>query len=135
MEGMPASEIPFTVPYLGGNTLLDIALDGDYSSLNSFIPIFILNVEPGIIGLEEVSPLANVVVYPNPATSEVSFEFTSANENTQIQIFDLLGNRVFNNTFSNELVRVNTSNFTNGVYIYKLGSANNSSVGRLIVNK
>jgi hypothetical protein len=135
MEGTPASEIPFTVPYLGGNTILDIALDGDYSSLNSFIPIFILNVEPGIIGLEEVSPLADVVVYPNPATTEVSFEFTSANEDTQIQIFDLLGNRVFNNTFSNELVTVNTSNFTNGVYIYKLGTANNSSVGRLIVNK
>ena len=75
------------------------------------------------------------MVYPNPATTEVSFEFTSANEDTQIQIFDLLGNRVFNNTFSNELVTVNTSNFTNGVYIYKLGTANNSSVGRLIVNK
>jgi hypothetical protein len=128
-------DLEFEIPYTGGNELLDIALGTDYSVINAVVPTFLINVEPGIIGLEEVSPLANVVVYPNPATSEVSFEFTSANENTQIQIFDLLGNRVFNNTFSNELVRVNTSNFTNGVYIYKLGSANNSSVGRLIVNK
>jgi hypothetical protein len=127
-------EVAFTIPYTGGNVLLDLALGGDNSALNSFIPSFILNVEPNI-GLEEVSPLADVVVYPNPASTDVTFEFTSTNEDVQVQIFDLLGNRVFDNTYSTKLVTLNTSNFTNGVYIYKLATANNSSVGRLVVNK
>jgi len=131
--GLPM-DISFPIPYDGSNPLLNIALGDDYSAINSFMPTFMLNVTPEI-GVEELTALTNVAVYPNPATTEVSFEFTSANEDTQIQIFDLLGNRVFNNTFSNELVTVNTSNYTNGVYIYKLGTANNSSVGRLIVNK
>tara|TARA_B110000908_G_scaffold162626_1_gene208304 strand:+ start:68 stop:880 length:813 start_codon:yes stop_codon:yes gene_type:complete len=133
--GLPM-DITFPIPYDGSNNILNLALGDDYSAINSIMPAFILNVTPEIeIGIEELPTLADVVVYPNPATTEVTFEFTACNEATQIQIFDLLGNRVFNNTFSNELVKVNTSNFTNGVYIYKLGTANNSSVGRLIVNK
>ena len=131
--GLPI-DITFPIPYDGSNAMLNIALGDDYSAINSFMPTFMLNVTQEI-GIEEVVELANVVVYPNPASTEVTFEFTSANQDTQIQIFDLLGNRVFDNTFSNELVTVNTSNFTNGVYIYKLGTENNSSVGRLIVNK
>jgi len=136
IEIMPGfvTDIPFTIPYLGGNAMLDLALGGDYSALNSFIPTFILNVET-FVGVEELTTLADVVAYPNPATTEVTFEFTSTNEATQIQIFDLLGNRVFDNSFSNESVTINTSNYTNGVYIYKLSTTNNSSVGRLIVNK
>lgn len=127
-------EIPFTVPYSGGNVFLDFALGGDYSALNSFIPSFILNVESNV-GVEELANLSDVVVYPNPATTEVTFEFTSANENTNVQIFDLLGNLVYNSTYSKDIVNVNTSNFTNGVYIYKLTSDKNSAVGRLVINK
>jgi len=136
IEIMPgfATEIPFTIPYLGGNAMLDMALGGDNSALNSFIPTFILNVESNV-GVEELANLSDVVAYPNPATTEVTFEFTSANENTQVQIFDLLGNVVFNNTYSKGIVNVNTSNFTNGVYIYKLASDKNSAVGRLVINK
>ena len=128
-------EIAFTVPYTtGDNALLDLALAGDNSALNSFIPTFILNVESNV-GVEELANLSDVVVYPNPATTEVTFEFTSANENTNVQIFDLLGNLVYNNTYSKNIVNVNTSNFTNGVYIYKLTSDKNSAVGRLVINK
>ena len=131
--GLPI-DITFPIPYDGSNPLLNLALGDDYTAINSFMPIFMLNVTPEI-GVKELTSVANILVYPNPATTEVTFEFTSANQDTQIQIFDLLGNRVFDNTYSNELVTVNTSSFTNGVYIYKLGTEDNSSVGRLIVNK
>ena len=133
--GLPI-DITFPIPYDGSNALLNLALGDDYSAINSFMPTFIMNVTPEIeIGIEELATLADVVAYPNPATTEVTFEFTSTNEATQIQIFDLLGNRVYDNSFSNESVTINTSNYTNGVYIYKLSTTNNSSVGRLIVNK
>ena len=127
-------EFDIPVPYNGENVLLNGFLGEDYSAINSLLPGFILNVNEEI-GIEEFSPLADVLVYPNPATTEVYFEYTSANEDTQVQIFDLLGNIVFNNSFSKENVTVNTSNFTNGVYIYKLSTLSNSAVGRLIVNK
>tara|TARA_B100000780_G_scaffold260923_1_gene212999 strand:+ start:1949 stop:2740 length:792 start_codon:yes stop_codon:yes gene_type:complete len=128
-------EVAFTVPYTtGDNALLDLALAGDNSALNSFIPTFILNVESNV-GVEELANLSDVVVYPNPATTDVTFELTSVNENTNVQIFDLLGNLVYKSTYSKDILMVNTSNFTNGVYIYKLSSDKNSVVGRLVINK
>ena len=135
IEIMPgfATEIAFTVPYLEGNPTIDLLVT-DVSVLNDFIPTFILNVESNV-GVEELANLSDVVVYPNPATTEVTFELTSVNENTNVQIFDLLGNLVYKSTYSKDILMVNTSNFTNGVYIYKLSSDKNSAVGRLVINK
>ena len=98
------------------------------------MPSFLLNVTP-YVGVEEIAALADVSVYPNPATTDITFEFASSNEDIQVQIFDLLGNMVYNSSYNREAVTVNTSNFTNGVYIYKLATVNESSTGRLIVNK
>jgi hypothetical protein len=128
--------VNFSLPYNGGIDQLDGVLNGDYDALNSFIPTFVLNVEPAIgVGLEEMNSLSDVSVYPNPASSQVSFEFSSANKDCQLQLFDLLGNRVYANSFSQELITINTNRFNNGVYIYKLANSNSSSVGRLVVNK
>tara|TARA_B100001093_G_C26859689_1_gene1029309 strand:- start:2130 stop:6851 length:4722 start_codon:yes stop_codon:yes gene_type:complete len=42
--GIPA-DVGLTIPYTGGNELLNIQLQGDYSVLNDAIPTFYLNVE------------------------------------------------------------------------------------------
>ena len=55
--GIPA-EVELTIPYAGGNILLDLQLQGDYSVLNDAIPTFYLNVE-GIEQLGCTDPLAN----------------------------------------------------------------------------
>ena len=44
--GVPL-DINLTIPYTGGNVLLDAQLQGDYSVLNDAIPTFYLNVEGG----------------------------------------------------------------------------------------
>jgi len=132
------ASFPFSLslPYTGDNFILNSFIGTDYDALNSFIPTFVLNVEPAIgVGLEEMNSLSDVSVYPNPASTQVSFEFSSANKNCQLQLFDLLGNSVYANSFSQELITINTNRFNNGVYIYKLANSNSSSVGRLVVNK
>ena len=131
--GLPM-DVTFPIPYDGSNPILNFALGDDYSAINSFVPSFLLNVTP-YVGVEEIAALADVSVYPNPSTTDITFEFASSNEDVQVQIFDLLGNMVYNSSYNREAVTVNTSNFTNGVYIYKLATVNESSTGRLIVNK
>ena len=42
--GIP-TDINLTLPYSGGNVLLDTQLEGDYSVLNDAIPTFYINVE------------------------------------------------------------------------------------------
>lgn len=134
------SEIAFSLPYSGGNPTLDLALAGDYSPLNSFIPTFILNVVPEV-GIEELNSLTNLVVAPNPAQNEARFTFYNNNSDVvTLQVFDLLGNlissvKVEGEQANMQTIKLNTSEFNNGVYLYKLTSLNDKQVGRLIVNK
>lgn len=140
LPGMPSTEIPFSLPYNGGDALLDGLLMGDYSPLNSFIPTFILNITPEV-GIEELASLSDLVVAPNPAQNEAKFTFYNQDsEVVTLQVFDLLGNlissvKVEGEQATRQTINLNTSEFNNGVYLYKLTSLNDKQVGRLVVNK
>ena len=43
--GIP-SDLTFPIPYNGENPILNMVVGTDYSALNSFVPTFVLNVEP-----------------------------------------------------------------------------------------
>ena len=64
--GIPV-DVELTIPYTGGNVLLDLQLQGDYSVLNDAIPTFYLNVEGGE-QLGCTDPLANN--YDDTATED-----------------------------------------------------------------
>ena len=148
VDGATLGHITFPIPYDGSNTILNLALDvsgaapGDYSLINNFLPSFILNVNP-IVAIEELNEtsLSNLVVAPNPASTEAHFTFYNRDANdVDLQVFDLLGNLIHTEQIkaaaaSVQTVNLNTSSFNNGVYIYKLTSAGNKLTGRLLVNK
>ena len=49
------TELSFDLPYEGGVMLLDLVFsDGDYSSLNNFIPTFVIEVEAEVDPTEDV---------------------------------------------------------------------------------
>ena len=140
-------DVDFNIPYTGGNVLLDLALNGDYSVLNDVIPTFFINVEPAennpnlSINSKNIENFDRFVVSPNPAAEIVSFSFYNYNANyLSLEIYDLLGNLIYFNQFkgllqSQQTYNVNTSLFNNGVYLYKLSTSNASHSGRLVVNK
>lgn len=140
-------DVDFNIPYTGGNVLLDIALNGDYSVLNDVIPSFFINVEPA-----ENNPNLNIesnhletfdrfVVSPNPAALSASFSFYSSDVSpVLLEVYDLLGDVVFAEQFkglvqSEQILQLNTSLFSNGVYVYKLSTTDAHRSGRLVVNK
>lgn len=66
------SPISFQLPYTGGNMLLDLVYsDGDYTTLNNFIPIFSIEVTDGF-GLVEITGCTNIsaVNYNELATED-----------------------------------------------------------------
>ena len=136
-------DVTFPIPYDGSNQLLNFALGDDYSAINSFVPAFILNVIPSSMSYDELNKtsLSNLVVSPNPASTEARFTFYNSDANDlDLQIFDLLGNLIYTGQIkgvaaSEQTVNLNTSSFNNGVYIYKLTSAVNKLTGRLVVNR
>jgi len=139
--GIPVNVI-FPIPYDGSNAILNSALGEDYSVINSLVPAFILNVVPAL-GIEELNKasLSNLVVAPNPASTEARFTFYNTEaDDLSLQVFDLLGNLIHTEQIRTaaaveQTINLNTSSFNNGVYLYKLISAENKFTGRLIVNK
>ena len=137
--GLPM-DIIFPIPYDGSNVVLNMALGDDYSAINSFVPSFLINVNP-FVEVEEVDVLSNLVVAPNPATTQASFSFYNFDaKELNLQVFDLLGNIVYSENIegllaSEQTITLNTSSFNNGVYVYTLSSNENKLVGRLLINK
>ena len=140
-------DVDFNIPYTGGNVLLDLALDGDYSILNDVIPTFFINVEPAennpnlSIDSRNIENFDRFVVSPNPASESVSFSFYNNDAKyLSLEIYDLLGNLVYADQLkgsvqTEQTYNVNTSLFNNGVYLYKMSTSNASHSGRLVVNK
>ena len=140
-------DVDFNIPYTGGNVLLDLALNGDYSVLNDVIPTFFINVEPAennpnlSIDSKNIENFDRFVVSPNPAAEMASFSFYNFDAKyLSLEIYDLLGNLMYADQFkgsvqSEQTYNVNTSSFNNGVYLYKLSTSNASHSGRLVVNK
>ena len=140
-------DVDFNIPYTGGNMLLDLALDGDYSVLNDVIPTFFINVEPAennpnlSIDSKNIENFDRFVVSPNPAAESVSFSFYNNDAKCfSLEIYDLLGNLMYADQLkgsvqTEQTFNVNTSSFNNGVYFYKMSTSNAAHSGRLVVNK
>ena len=142
-----AMDVEFPIPYTGGNMLLDLALEGDYSVLNDVVPTFFINVEPAennpnlSINSKNLQNFDRFIVSPNPAVETACFSFYNFDAKyVSLEIYDLLGNLMYVDQFkgaiqSEQTYNVNTSSFNNGVYLYKLSTSNSSHSGRLVVNK
>ena len=74
--------------------------------------------------------IAGLKMYPNPTQNNWNI---SANEPiTSVQVFDILGKSVYNNTFSSNEVSVSATKLTRGVYFAKISTAKGSSNVKLV---
>ncbi len=75
----------------------------------------------GITGLECVSGNEAIKVYPNPVSDMLVIEFEGNQERISLEIFNAMGQRVFNgNLYEREIIL--TTGFSPGVYLLKLES-------------
>ena len=149
--GFVGQTATFSIPYIEGESaLLDVALSFagiDPVIINDVIPSFFINVEPAennpnlSIDSKNIENFDRFVLSPNPAAETASFSFYNNDAKyLSLEIYDLLGNLVYNNQFkgsvqTEQTFNVNTSPFNNGVYLYKMSTSNASHSGRLVVNK
>lgn len=71
-------------------------------------------------------------VYPNPVNEEVVFSFPSNSISREICIYNSLGQNVFTENSNNQLRVISLQSFENGMYFYKIASANDTLTGKLI---
>ncbi|WP_460219744.1 S8 family serine peptidase [Psychroserpens sp. MEBiC05023] len=71
-------------------------------------------------------------IFPNPATNILNIQIPTANDSTTLEIFDLLGKRVFEQTITTSSNRLDVSSMASGVYMMIFQSDNASKTFKLI---
>jgi hypothetical protein len=85
-------------------------------------------------GIHEVST-DHVHVYPNPTTGMINISIDNAEAGSSVQIYDLLGQKIFQSSISSDNTSIDLSGHAAGSYLYHIsGSVGESiSAGTLII--
>jgi hypothetical protein len=77
-----------------------------------------------------------ISLYPNPTSGFLNFIFSDYHGKTNVSLYDMLGNRVANEEFTNTYqANLDLSAFSNGIYFIKLENSKGLFSQKIILNK
>ena len=124
----PESETSFPLLWAYGNNTLNLSYHGSGRGGT------VANTTLGNDSFEvnEVS----FDLYPNPTSGELNISFSSNYiiENSDLEIYDVLGKRVYTQSVSDFETKVNVRNLESGMYLIKIKNANGAHTKRFIKN-
>lgn len=89
------------------------------------------------IGFEEERTEWNIIIYPNPAADQVNIDLSQSNLKTdqpiQLQVFDLTGRCVYNESFTGSTHQLNSAEWSSGSYVIHISTADQRVVKKLVV--
>lgn len=129
--------------YLGGRTtsaIADITGDGKPELLTG-------NMDGGLIIFSQNPPQSiptaihqhfteklNFDVYPNPANYQLYVDFNGSKDWIQLQLFNVVGQEMLNKKFVQQnSIEVNTSTFTNGMYLLKISDGEKEGIQKVVI--
>lgn len=86
-----------------------------------------------ILGLPDHSPIYNLIVYPNPSASHVTFE-TDGIRKGFISITDMNGRTINQIPITGKTTVWNPGIITSGIYIYKIESEGRVGLGKIVIH-
>jgi len=88
--------------------------------------------EPATLGTTEISVIPEFVVYPNPADLELNVEFPASIQKASVSVYSVLGTLVFQSEMDQWNSKINTSEWSSGVFIMNISSGDFSQTKRII---
>ena len=86
-----------------------------------------------VTDVEHLIDKDDLVIYPNPATNRVTIDAKAIQE---ITAFNYVGQKVYDKSFNNEsIITLNAENFDAGIYLFRIKTAESTTVKRVIVLK
>lgn len=71
-------------------------------------------------------------ITPNPAKSKLNIKLLSADEDLNIEVFDVLGKRVYKGVITQLESSINVTNWKSGVYLVRVSNDKTSHTKRFI---
>ena len=84
----------------------------------------------GTLGVDDLSEL-EMSIYPNPASSNYVTIKSPINGDKNVEIYDIIGNRIINKTISSNVIDISSLN--TGMYLVKVTIDGKSKTSKLIV--
>lgn len=88
-----------------------------------------------LTSLTELLNESNFLLYPNPASDFVNIKNLTAFDNYSIEITDVLGNFIAENSFNQIISKINLTDFSNGIYFIKIKTDRANSIYKIILAK
>ena len=107
--------------------------DGDITGNNGEYDYWIVKLGEGV-AIEE--PLANdneFNIYPNPAQINLTISINVELKNAQVEIYNVMGEKVYNAAINNKLATINTKQFSSGIYFVIIVAEGKHFTKKLIV--
>jgi hypothetical protein len=74
-------------------------------------------------------------LYPNPTNSILNIEIKNELSNGTVEVYDMLGKQIFKLTItSNNVSKIDVSNWNNGLYLVKISSDESIETKRFVKN-
>jgi trimeric autotransporter adhesin len=75
------------------------------------------------------------MVYPNPGTNTVNIQLSGIQQGRELIIYDAVGREVWRKKYDTNVISIDVSNYTNGIYVYTIvDSIGDVGRGKFIVN-
>ncbi len=100
--------------------------DGDYILAGQASEGMLLKKIGGTItSQKEIPNVSSIDVFPNPMETQTTFEIKTSNtKNINLQVFDVMGKMVREETHVNSTFSFYKKNLSNGIYFYKIKNGN-----------
>lgn len=75
-------------------------------------------------------------LYPNPTSEELNISFSNNQivENSNLEVYNVLGKRVYTQPISNLKTKINVGHWDTGIYLIKINNSNSTQTKRFIKN-
>jgi plastocyanin len=127
----------FSLPYGGGTLLPAQFTAGTHYYVCTPHAAFGMKgiiIVQGSTGITETTPKMSISVYPNPSKGafQVAVSGSLSNNSGKLEIYNLLGDKVYQTNITNSIAYVDLSNSPQGVYFLKLNDGEATVTKKII---
>ena len=94
---------------------------------------------PNVIyaGIQDVKPIGQVVLYPNPNNGSFTLALQNVNEPAQVEVYNMLGENIYKTKLNPTNTVLSLNGQSNGVYFYRVIEENGDLVGsgKMVIEK
>jgi Secretion system C-terminal sorting domain/Endonuclease/Exonuclease/phosphatase family len=113
------------------NTAVSTTMANTLYQMSDHLPVYLdVKLESNMVGLEKETNNTNIQIYPNPTKGKITIQ---CKDMQQLEILDITGKQLYKQAFSSDIVDIDISTFSKGLYFVKVTTKDAVAVERIVL--